>query len=305
MFEKDNLTLGLFFPIESYEGSIPEMDLVKQIRLAKKAEEAQFASLFVRDVPLHDPNFGDVGQIYDPWVFLGYVAAHTKQISLTTGSIVTTLRHPLHEAKAAASLDRMSGNRLVLGIATGDRPIEFDAFSVDREKRSQLFQESLRVMREVWKEDFLEIQASNVDLHDVDLLPKPELKEIPILITGHSGQTRKWIAEHGDGWLFYHRNIDLQRLYINEYRTSAGEFKPFVQSLSIDLSENPDEAPTGIRLGFRTGRKFLISYLHDLKEIGVNHVAFNLKDGKRPAEEVVQELGEEVVPFFPALKNKN
>src|SRR5699024_722118 len=61
----------------------------------------------------------------------------------------------------------------------------------------------------------------------------------------------------------------------------------------------------GIRLGFRTGRKFLISYLHDLKEIGVNHVAFNLKDGKRPAEEVVQELGEEVVPFFPALKNKN
>src|SRR5699024_4566693 len=91
MFEKDNLTLELFFTIESYEGSIPEMDLVKQIRLAKKAEEAQFASLFVRDVPLHDPNFGDVGQIYDPWVFLGYVAAHTKRISLTTGSIVTTL----------------------------------------------------------------------------------------------------------------------------------------------------------------------------------------------------------------------
>ncbi|GCD83940.1 hypothetical protein PTHTG4_30050 [Parageobacillus thermoglucosidasius] len=54
MFKENHLTLGLFFPIESYEGSVPEM--------AKRAEELNFAALFVRDVPLHDPYFGDVGQ---------------------------------------------------------------------------------------------------------------------------------------------------------------------------------------------------------------------------------------------------
>lgn len=304
MFKENNLSLGLFFPIESYKGSIPVMDLDQQMKLARKAEEAGFASLFVRDVPLYDPTFGDVGQIYDPWVFLGYLAAHTNQIALGTGSIVTTLRHPLHVAKAAASVDCISGKRLVLGIATGDRPIEFSAFSVDRGQRSLLFQESLYVMRQVWKEEFPEIHSPNVSLQYGDLLPKPELKDIPILITGHSSQTPEWIAKNSDGWFYYPRNVEFQASLINEWRTSTSEFKPFLQSLYIDLSFDSNEKPTPIHLGFRTGHKFLISYLNTLKEAGVNHVAFNLKYGQRPVEEVIQELGEEVVPYFPALSSK-
>ena len=241
MFKENEMTLGLFFPIESYEGSIPEMDMTTQMLLAKKAEDMQFASLFVRDIPLYDPHFGDVGQIYDPWVFLGFLSAHTKRISLTTGSILTTLRHPLHVAKAAASVDRMSGNRLILGAATGDRPIEFGAFNVDQEKKVQLFQESLHVMREVWKEESPKIQATNVDLQLGDVLPKPELKDIPILVTGHSGQTRDWIAKHGDGWLFYPRNLDLQTLLINEWGRLCGEFEVFGGCLFIVLWEVVNE----------------------------------------------------------------
>lgn len=109
MFQENKLSLGLVFPLESYAGSTPIMDLGEQMKLAKQAEKLDFSSLFVRDIPLNDPSFGDAGQIYDPWVFLGYVAAHTEKIALATGSIVTTLRHPLHVAKAAASLDQISG----------------------------------------------------------------------------------------------------------------------------------------------------------------------------------------------------
>ena len=87
--------------------------------------------MFVRDSPLYDPNFGDVGALYDPWMFLAYVAAHTERIALGTASIVTTLRHPLHVAKSAASLDKISNQRFLFGVATGDRPIEFPAFKVD------------------------------------------------------------------------------------------------------------------------------------------------------------------------------
>jgi alkanesulfonate monooxygenase SsuD/methylene tetrahydromethanopterin reductase-like flavin-dependent oxidoreductase (luciferase family) len=61
-----------------------------------------------------------VGQVYDPWVYLGWIAAQTSEIALATGALVLTLRHPLHTAKGAASVDRLSANRLVLGVASGD-----------------------------------------------------------------------------------------------------------------------------------------------------------------------------------------
>lgn len=61
---RGTLTLGLTFPIEAYSGDIPRME--GQLDLARRAETLGFSTLWVRDVPLRDPNFGDVGQIYDP-----------------------------------------------------------------------------------------------------------------------------------------------------------------------------------------------------------------------------------------------
>ncbi len=301
LFQENRLTLGLFFPLESYEGSIPEMNVEKQIKRAKRAEELNFASLFVRDVPLHDPHFGDVGQIYDPWVYLGYIAAHTEKIALGTGSIILTLRHPLHVAKAAASIDNISGERLVLGVATGDRPIEFPAFSVDFEKRGTLLQESISVMKKAWKENFPSIQSPRVQLSDGDILPKPRLSDIPVLVTGHSSQSVEWIAENSDGWLYYPRNPKFQAELIKHWRAHTDRFKPFSQSLYVDLAEDPNQGPIPIHLGFRIGRKPLIEFIDFLKNIGVNHVILNLKYGRRPVDEVIEELGEEVVPHFPAL----
>ncbi|WP_234815094.1 LLM class flavin-dependent oxidoreductase, partial [Noviherbaspirillum denitrificans] len=120
MFSPDRLTLGVFFPIESFERDQPSMQ--HQEYLARRAEELGFAALWFRDVPLRDPSFGDIGQVFDPWVYLGWIAAQTREIALATGSIVLPLRHPLHTAKAAASVDQLSGGRLVLGLASGDRP---------------------------------------------------------------------------------------------------------------------------------------------------------------------------------------
>jgi luciferase-type oxidoreductase len=304
MFQENHLTLGLFFPIESYEGSIPEMNIEKQIKLAKRAEELNFAALFVRDVPLYDPYFGDVGQIYDPWVFLGYLAAHTKTIALGTASIILTLRHPLHVAKAAASVDRLSGERLVLGVATGDRPIEFPAFSVDSEMRSPLFQESIMVMKKAWGENFPAIESPRVQLLNGDVLPKPRLADIPVLVTGHSSQSVEWIAQNSDGWMYYPRNLQFQSELIKNWRSHTDQFKPFCQSLYVDLTEDPNHVPIPIHLGFRIGRNPLIEFIERLKHAGVNHVIINLKYGQRPVEEVIEELGEEVLPHFPALTGK-
>jgi hypothetical protein len=92
MFAPGRLTLGVFFPIEAFQRDEPTMR--DQGRLARRAEELGFTALWTRDVPLRDPNFGDIGQVYDPWVWLGWIAAQTRTIALATGSIILPLRPP-------------------------------------------------------------------------------------------------------------------------------------------------------------------------------------------------------------------
>src|SRR5699024_3756459 len=197
-FKENKLTLGLFFPLEAYDGSTPEMDLKTQMQLAKQAEAAQFAALFVGDIPLNDPMFGDVGQIYDPWVFLRYVAAHTERIALGTGSVITSFRHPLDVAAFESSADLISDSRLLFGAARGDRPIELTDYCEGRAERGKLFRESFHVMKEVWNKPYPEVTTERVNLSGADFIPKPEVKDIPFLVTRFSGQSLEWIAKNGN-----------------------------------------------------------------------------------------------------------
>ena len=301
MFAKGRLTLGLFVPIEAYQGSIPTMrDHLVRVR---RAERLGFAAVWIRDVPLYDPSFGDVGQIYDPWVYLGHLARHTHRIALATGSIVLPLRHPLHVAKAAASVDQLSGGRLVLGVASGDRPVEFPAFRIEAEARGERFRDSFILLRQVLQTRFPEIDSPLGSIHDVDVLPKPVTGTLPLLVTGSSRQPMEWIAAQSDGWITYPRPLAAQTDVIAMWKRLTAEaaperFKPFVQSLYIDLTDDPHTTPTPIHLGFRLGRTVLIELLKKLESHGANHVILNLKYGTRPVSDVLEELGAEVLPLF-------
>lgn len=302
MFAEGSLTLGVFAPIEAYQGSIPTMR--NHLVLARRAEELGFAAFWVRDVPLYDPSFGDVGQIFDPWVYLGVLAAHTRTIALATGSIVLSLRHPLHVAKAAASVDQLTDGRLLLGVASGDRLVEFPAFGIDAEARGERFRESFALLRRAVEERFPDIDSSLGSVHDADILPKPVAGTLPLLVTGSSRQPMEWIAAQSDGWITYPRPLAAQSDVIATWKRLASEaapdrFKPFVQSLYIDLTDDPATVPTPIHLGFRLGRTVLIDLLRKLETRGANHVILNLKYGQRPAAEVLEELGAHVVPLFP------
>jgi luciferase-type oxidoreductase len=303
MFSPGRLTLGVFFPIEAYQGDQPTMR--GQERLAHRAEELGFAALWFRDVPLRDPNFGDVGQVFDPWVYLGWIAAQTRTIALATGSIVLPLRHPLHTAKAAASLDQLSGGRLVLGVASGDRPVEFPAFGVEYERRDHLFRENLRVIREVFAEEFPKVRSSYGTLFGTaDLIPKP-VGRLPILVTGSSLQTLEWIAEHSDGWITYPRSLERQAEVAARWRAAVsvaapGAFKPFAQSFYVDLTDDPDRPAEAIHLGIRGGRNVVFRFLDELRTIGVHHVILNFKYGTREAAEVLDEIGREILPQLEA-----
>ena len=305
MFRPGRLTLGSFFPIEPVPRDEPTMR--NQERLASRAQALGFAALWVRDVPLRDPGFGDIGQVFDPWVYLGWIAARTRTIALATGSIVLPLRHPLHVAKAAASVDQLSGGRLVLGVASGDRPVEFPAFGVDIERRAALFRESFEVVRRVLETEFQPLKSSTGMLTGTaDVVPKP-VGRLPMLVTGNSGQPMPWVGAHADGWITCPRSIDRQahavaRWHSHVFDAAPGRFKPFVHSLHVDLADDPQLPPTPMHLGFRAGRHFLLRFLDALRLVGVNHVIFNLKYGLRPAGEVLEEIGTEVLPALVATQ---
>ncbi len=301
VFRENKLTLGVNFPIEAYQSPVPEMQ--HQVELAKQVEALGFAALWSRDVPLLDPSFGDAGQIYDPWAWLGYISAHTSNIALATGSIILPLRPPVDIAKAAASIDQLSEGRLILGVATGDRPIEYSVYETPFENRDEVFRDTVRFIQSNthrpadWSDQYA------VASRQVNLLPKCHAGDIPLLVTGNSRQSLEWIAENASGWLMYPRPITQQKTVLQQWHEALQKtntaWKPFSQSLYIDLTEQPDSPPRPIHLGYQLGRNRLIEHLQALQQIGVNHVTFNIRFSTRPVTEVLSELAEFVVPEFP------
>ncbi|WP_230485406.1 LLM class flavin-dependent oxidoreductase [Stutzerimonas stutzeri] len=234
--------------------------------------------------------------------YMGYMAAHTSEIALGSASIAIPLHHPLHTAKASASVDQLSAGRLILGVASGDHPVEFSAFDVDPERRGEVFREHYEVIRRAYSTSFEPIRWSSGELRGADLIPKPTTQVIPMLVTGHSRQSLDWIARESAGRINYPRAPKMQRLIVEDWRMEVMKqcgsvYKPFTQSLYIDLSENPSTLPPH-SFGVRLGRDHLRALLESLEEIGVDHVILNLKYGKRPAADVIEELGAHIVAQF-------
>ena len=146
-FRPGELTFGLTLPIEEDAEENPLDSLDNQLRLIRKAEAGGVAAIWVRDIPLRVDTFGDVGQVYDPWMYLSYIAADTSSIALGTAAIVVPFQHPLLMAKRAGTIDRLSGGRFLMGVATGDRPEEFPAFGQDKGKRDEEFRERIAAYR--------------------------------------------------------------------------------------------------------------------------------------------------------------
>lgn len=212
MFAPDETTLGLMFPMAPLSDGVADMR--GQLDLAARAEALGFAALWSRDVPLFDPAFGDAGQVFDPWVWLGQVSAVTRRIALGTAGIVLPLRHPLHVAKAAVSVDAVSGGRFVMGLASGDRAVEYPAFGLDHAGRKGAFREGVGVIRATTERAYPEVSGAFGRLAGLDLLPKPPAGTLPLLAVGSARQSVQWIAEHMDGWITYPRDVADQRARI-------------------------------------------------------------------------------------------
>ncbi|MFK7806023.1 MAG: LLM class oxidoreductase [Anaerolineae bacterium] len=301
VFKPNRLSLGLVVPIETYSTHpVPTMERhVERVRLA---EELGFSAVWLRDVPFNVPSFGDAGQIFDPFVYLGLLAGQTKEIALGTASIILPLRHPAHVAKAAASADILSGGRVILGVASGDRPQEYPALNFPFEERGLRFQDSFEYMRQM-DESFPTFENSFGSPNgSLDMLPKPSGAKLPLLVTGSSRQDPNWIAQHSDGWIIYPQNGSIQARIIQDWRTrvaAAGRLpQPVMQPLHVDLVDTDDARPEPIHLGFRSGKNSLLAYLKTLEEVGINHVGINLRFNQADIETTMKRLADEILPEF-------
>jgi probable F420-dependent oxidoreductase len=180
---------------------------VETARLARRAEELGYRSWWAGDhIVLPSPRVPDAPMeptdpILDPLVHLAYVAAVTERLELGTGIVILPQRNPLVLAKQVASLDVLSGGRLLLGVGAGYLEPEMTAVGVPMSERGGRTDEYLDAMRALWTQPAPSYQGRYVAFDGVDAHPRPVQKDGPrIVIGGHSPAAFRRAVARGHGW---------------------------------------------------------------------------------------------------------
>ena len=170
------------------------------VRFAVRAEELGYDGIGFTDHPAPSHRWLQAGghDALDPFVAFGLVAAVTERLHLIPNILVLPYRNPFLVAKAAATLDTVSGGRFVLSVATGYLKGEYKALGVDFDERNALFDEALAVVKGVWAEDDFVYDGLHFNARGQTANPKPG--RIPIWIGGNSALSRRRVAASADGW---------------------------------------------------------------------------------------------------------
>ena len=303
----DVLTLGLELPLDndwSPEGELRRVasgrphgvpDLSSQMDLVRRADALGFSAVWMRDVPVFDLiNMGDAGSVYDVFSLLGFLAGVTQRMALGTAAVVLPIRHPLMTAKAAASVDVLSGGRLLLGVASGDRPVEYPLLGLDFESRGERFREAVHTIKQIWQPGGLPVDGERVPA--LDVLPRPVQSSIPLIVAGQARQDDAWLAANMDGRFVYPGSLEKLSRQTTAWSGATSGKGAFIGAFHLDLLNDADAPPQPIRFGARLGRKALIEHFRRLAQAGVDHIAVNLRQSARSPAEVIEELAADVMP---------
>jgi len=142
------------------------------------------------------------GDAPDPLIALAVAAGRTTKLKLGTGVLVVPGRNPVVLAKELASLDRLSGGRLLPAVGLGaPAPVEHRAFGVTRKERSAWFDEALPLMRRLWTEDDVHHDGERFQVEGVTLRPRPVQDPIEVWLGGVAPSELRRCGRLGDGWL--------------------------------------------------------------------------------------------------------
>jgi probable F420-dependent oxidoreductase len=184
--------------------------------IARKGEEFGFDTLLTGDHILVPKNISSVypyteggefpgsgsGESMEQITLLSYIAGQTSKIRLVTSVLIVPHRNPLIAAKSLATLDLLSGGRLVVGVGVGWMREEFQALGLPPfEERGAVTDEYIRAFKVLWTEDDPHFQGKYISFDDISFLPKPVQKpHPPIWVGGESRPALRRTAELADGW---------------------------------------------------------------------------------------------------------
>ncbi len=184
------------------------------VATARAAEAAGFESLWTVEhvlVPAgyeseypYDPSGkmpgGETAAMPDPLIWMAYVAAATSTINLATGILIVPQRNPAVLAKEVATLDVLSGGRVMLGVGAGWLEEEFDALGVPFKDRGRRLDSHIATMRALWSDDKASVDDEFTSFTNCVSLPKPTRRTVPIVIGGHSEPAARRAGRLGDGF---------------------------------------------------------------------------------------------------------
>jgi probable F420-dependent oxidoreductase len=225
--------------------------------LARAIEERGFDSLFIAEhthIPLSRkspwPRGGELPRRYyrtlDPFITLTAGAAATERLLLGTGVALVVERDPIITAKEVASLDLVSGGRVIFGIGVGWNREEMENHGTDPRTRGKLMNERIRAMIEIWTKDEAEFHGQYVDFDPIGIWPKPVQKPYPPIYVGGGSRAFERVAQFGDAWLANGLPPGKLEPMLDELREVAGSDVP----VSVfNASSKPENLEAYARLG--------------------------------------------------------
>jgi len=230
-------------------------DNIHPADLGRALEERGFESLFVGEhtnLPVADlasaPSEKQAHthpRITDPLVTLGVVAGATERLTLGTSILLAAQREPIVTAKAIASLDDISGGRLVIGVGAGWHDGELRQHGVDPKHKVAVLREHMLAMREIWTRDEAEFHGEHVDFGPIQSWPKPPSGP-QVLIGGAKNPAWRKIVEYGDGWFPVYPDDPAQLIGdIAELRARAADLG---RQLPVTVMNAPPEKDTLAKL---------------------------------------------------------
>jgi probable F420-dependent oxidoreductase len=240
---------------------------------------------------------------YDPVATLSYLAGVTEHVRLLSHVAVVGLRHPLLTAKQYATLDHLSGGRLVLGVGAGHVREEFEVLGVDFERRGPVLDESMDALRAaLGPDEFPEHHGKLYDFEGLGQRPRPAQEHVPLWVGGSSPAAVRRAALKADGWLPQgdpRDRLPAQIGRIRRLREETAVEGPFVFGA---ITEPLYVGDPGWEVGRRTltgAPEVLAESLRAYRAMGVDQiqVRFRCRDRAELTDQI-SEFGTEVGPLL-------
>jgi len=194
--------VGFGLALRNFTPDTTTPDIREVLDYAARAEQMGFSSLWAWDhILLGSKN---------PFAFLeslsvlAALAVTTEKVRLGTGVLVLPLRNPVVLAKVTSTIDRMSGGRLVLGVASGWYKREFEAVGVPFAERGRVFERNAEILKRFWTEERVDGSEDGMEFRGAVMLPRPLQQPRPqLLFGGYVDKVLRRVATTSDGWLTY------------------------------------------------------------------------------------------------------